>query len=97
MKILKITELIENVDNYSYHFNLVERNEETGEEVEKISGDNSVLKVEGEDLNKTLRKIADNDIEIFVNENSIGFGALNHGVGMTEAELEAKAETPEQD
>ena len=97
MKILKITDLIENVDNYSYNFVLVDKNEETGEEVEKISGANVIAKVEGEDLNKTLRKTADNDIEIFVGENSIGFGATHGGEGMAPGEIEQTASTPEAD
>lgn len=49
------------------------------------------------DLNSEIRKMADKDIEIFVNGESIGFGALNHGVGMTAEQLAHDAATPEAD
>jgi hypothetical protein len=96
-KILKITNLIENVDNYSMNTSRIDIDEENNEAIELTSGSIVVAKVEGEELNKTLRKIADNDIEIFVEENSIGFGAQNGGVGQTQEEFDKAASTPESD
>jgi len=94
MKQLKITNLaeVEGAEMLAFTFVLFEDGKE------KISGGNSIDKpATEEERNIALRKLCDNDIEIFIDETSIGFGALNFGNGMTAEELEAKAKTPERD
>lgn len=81
---------VDGTDQQSYVFVL----KHDGEEI--LSGGNSMnIHTDEEDRNIELRKTCDEDIEIFVEGVSIGFGALNKGLGMTSEELEARAETPE--
>ena len=90
-KKLSIKNFTQAEDSYTYDIELF------GDDRLMISGSSTIPLVEGEDLEVTLRKTCDNDIEIFVDEKSIGFGALNQGAGMTAEELEEKALTPEAD
>ena len=66
----------------------VETGSQNGREVEVLDGDT---------VEATFRKLADDTCELFLNGESIGFGALNGGVGMTPAQLEHSADTPEAD
>lgn len=57
----------------------------------------TVIVQDGDTVEETFRKLADDNAEIFLNGESIGFGALNDGTGMTPAQLEHSASTPEAD
>ena len=52
---------------------------------------------EDEPVEVTFRKLADDTHKVFVNGDAIGYGALDSGVGMTPAQLEHSASTPEAD
>lgn len=65
-------------------------NDEEGNE--KFSGTREVTLAEGQNLDTELRKLCDNDIEIFIDGQTIGMGVLNKGAGMAAGEIEAKAE-----
>lgn len=92
MKKLLITELQTLENQLVFRFSLTEN------DVEKISGGNSIISQETEELNNIeFRKLCDNDIEIFIDGVSIGFGALHEGRGMSSEELESSAASPEAD
>ena len=57
----------------------------------KFTSTREVTLAEGENLDVELRKLCDNDIEIFIDGLSIGKGVLNKGAGMAVGEIEEKA------
>jgi len=68
-----------------------------GEEVKFTGIDSMSIFESEEERNIVLRKLCDNDIEIFVEGVSIGFGALHQGRGMAAGEIDKTAATPEAD
>lgn len=92
MKKLLITELQTLENHIAFRFSLTESG------IEKISGGNSIISQETEELNNIeFRKLCDNDIEVFIDGTSIGFGALHGRAGMAPGEVEKTAATPEAD
>ncbi len=77
-----------------YHFDtlIIKNGEETGHQ-----NGQSVIGADGDSVEVTFRKLADDTCELFINGESIGFGALDGGEGMTPAQLEHSASTPEAD
>ena len=69
---------------------------EDGVETGSQKGHTAVV-LDGDTVEATFRKLADDICKLFLNGESIGFGALNEGVGMTPAQLEHSADTPEAD
>lgn len=57
----------------------------------KTESERSVTLELGQNLDVELRKLCDNNIEIFIDGQSIGNGVLNGGAGMKAGEIEQKA------
>lgn len=77
---------------YTFDSVLYENDEVIGSQKEQ-----SIVVQEGDTVQATFRKLCDEDIEVFLNGESIGFGATNFGIGMTPEQLENSANTPEAD